>query len=271
MTKDAKIFLALALTPVIAIIALVLIEPFTPAPSFEPFTLGAILGWSALLALAVAMAYSYRKRITRQGVGSLYTWRVIHCATGYLFLILLFIHANGQLGMESQFILSVISIGIALSGVWGMAVQELYPKWITSTLVDSVYKDELKDDVNELLHKISKSIEGRSDDFNSAYQKHILPYVTINQPTITTYKDMKDRLLGKSSDHSHAAVNDLDKLMKAERNEFLLVAHNALDLMEIRLNQSYQRRMNGWLIWHIGLSVLLLVVLFSHIMASFYY
>ena len=271
MTNEAKnLLLPLAIT--VVVMALISIDqPFHAKFVFDPADLRPAIGWAALALGLTSVAYSVRKRVYLQAPWALIIWKMAHVITGYVFLALMFLHANGTVGSGAQLLLSALAAGITLTGLWGIVSQGLIPKVMTDTLLDPVYKSEVADSVKKVLLEIKDLLKGASQPFNVLYQRHILPFITIKLPTADQHKAIVRRLFGPASADPNAAVKDLDPLSAEERDLFYNVAEKSLDIVELRLSQTYQARMNQWLLWHIGLSVMLGTTLLFHILAAYYF
>ncbi|MBI4666851.1 MAG: hypothetical protein HY751_10640 [Nitrospinae bacterium] len=271
MTEEAKYLLA-PFIGVLAVVALATwLEPFEPPFGFFVHTPGAPLGWSALALGVMSVAYSARKRVFLQGLGPLIYWKGAHVAAGYIFVVLFVLHANGKVGLGAQFLLTTVSAGIVITGLWGIIRQGHVPQLMTKTLVNPVYKSELADAVNVALKEISEMLEGRSKRFDEVYQRHILPFISIKYPTLSHHKAMLQRCFGPATLDPNAAVIDVADLDVHEKDIFYSIAEKAVDALEIRVSQTHQRQMNRWLLWHIGLSLIIAVALFFHVLAAFYY
>ena len=271
MRTESYALAAPVIAPIAAAVVIANLQPLAEPPSFEPSGLGAAMGWAAVATAAVSMIYSLRKRLFLQGVAPLRVWKAAHVIVGYVFLALMLAHSGSRLGTGVQLALNVLVAGITASGVWGLIRQGTIPELMTRTLLDPVYKSELQDEVNTLLEEIDACLSSSSTAFHGIYQRHILPYLSIKLPTAEQQKSMMMRCFGPPAADPNAAVKDLVVLDEREREKFYSVAARALDVIEIRRSQAYQRWMNGWLTWHIGLTSILAVFLLFHVMASFYF
>lgn len=271
MSREAYLLIAPVIAPLVAALAISWLDPFRPIPSFEASSLGPTMGWTALVLGLASMGYSLRKWLFLQGFGSLQGWKAAHVIIGYVFIVFMFAHSNATVGAGARFLLNFLVAGILLTGLWGVVRQGIIPNVMTRTLLDPVYKSELQDDVNEDLKEIADSLEDTSPELQSIYQRHVLPFISIRLTTAEQQKAMLRRLFGPSSADPNAAVRDLAVLDDREKDLFYDIAAKAADVVEIRRSQAYQRKMNNWLVWHIGFTAALGVVLTFHILASFYF
>jgi len=271
MNKEAYALAIPFAIPVAVALAIGWARPFEWTPAFEPSVLRPNMGWTALVFGLLTMAYSVRKRFFLQGAGTLQSWKAAHVIAGYFFLIFMLAHSNAGVGAGVRFWLNALAAGITLTGLWGVLRQGVIPRVMTRTLLDPVYKNELQDNVEAILKDIENGLEGTSHEFQLVYQRHILPFISIQLTTAEQHKAMIRRCFGPASADPNAAVRDLATLDDKEKDLFYSVAAKALDVVEIRRSQAYQKKMNTWLTWHIGFTAALGVTLFFHILASFYF
>jgi hypothetical protein len=271
MTEESNILLAPAIVVIAVALSVAFTAPFGYEAGFFPHSPIPALGWAGSAFALVSLAYSLRKRLFLQGPGSLILWKAGHVFTGYIFVILLLYHSNGSAGTGLQLMLSVIYAGLLVTGLWGIARQGYIPGVMTKALLDPVYKSEIKDTANMMLGQIASAVKGKSRDFGTVYQRHILPFVSIRLPKLEHHKAILRRCFGPVTVDPNAAVTDLVRLSPEERDAFYEAAEKAVDLVELRLIKAYQRGMNRWLHWHTGLGVVVMSALFFHILASFYF
>ncbi len=270
MTKDARLLLASSAVCMVIAFATMATAPFGPAASFSVSIVKPAFGWVTLVMVVTSVMYSLRKRELLQAPGQLIYWKIAHVWTGLAAVALMFLHSGGSLGLGAGFATGFLTLGVALTGVWGIAVQGVVPKTMTMTLQDPVYKDEMQDSVNALLREISSKLEGRTPAFERVYQRHILPALSITLPTSEQQEALLSRY-DQSSKDPNAAARDLDVVSDREREIFQWMVEKVMDIIEIRRSQAYQRLMNRWLIWHVGFTSALFVVALFHIMAAFYF
>jgi len=270
MTKDAVSLLAASAVCMVIALATMATAPFGPVASFTVSIVKPVFGWATLVMVVTSVMYSLRKRELLQVPGHLVYWKRAHVWTGLAAVALMFFHSGGSLGVGAGFAAGSLTLGIALTGVWGIAVQGVVPETMTRTLQDPVYKDEMQDDVNALLREISGKLKGRTPAFKRVYQRHILPALSITLPTSEQYEALLYRY-DQSSKDPNAAVHDLDVVSDREREIFQWMVEKVMDIVEIRRSQAYQRLMNRWLIWHVGFTSVLFVVALFHVMAAYYF
>lgn len=271
MNDESKQYLYQAVATLVIVGIIFWFKPFTPKFSFTPSEGQNNVGWITLVTLIVSLAYALRKREFLQAPGKLIYWKIFHIATGYLFIIFLLLHANGHLGGGLQLFQNIAAGVIVISGLFGVIKQGYVPQVMTDTLLDPVYKSELQNSVDKLMDEIDKVLRERSDEFKEIYQRHVLPFTVITLPTAEQQKTMLQRCFGPDDIDPNAAIKDVKHLDDQEVALFFEIAEKAMDVVEIRRGQSYQRQMNRWLTWHIGSSFLLVIFVFFHILASSYF
>lgn len=271
MTDESNILLVPAIVVLAVIVSVSFMAPFGHEALFFPHSSMPALGWAGSAFALASLAYSLRKRLFLQGAGPLIFWKAGHVFTGYAFVIFILYHSNGTAGTGIQLMLSSIYAGLLVTGLWGIARQGHTPGVMTKSLLDPVYKSEIKETANKILGQIASVVNGKSHDFRDVYQRHILPFVSIRLPKLEHHKAILRRCFGPASGDPNAAVTDLTRLSPEERDAFYEAAEMAVDLVELRLSKRYQRGMNRWLQWHTGLGVVIVSALFFHILAAFYF
>jgi hypothetical protein len=271
MTDEAKKYLTLAMVVLAALAAIVYFPPFKTPFTFEQPPFIAWFGWVTFLFFGVSFIYTLRKREMLQTAGRLIIWKMAHIITGWLFVIFWLIHANGQPGEGLQFLISLAASGIAVTGLLGVFRQGYIPRIMTESLLDPVYKDELQDNVDQLLDEIDHLLHGSTESFHEVYQRHILPFAVIDHPSAEHQTSMLQRCFGPDDIDPNAAIEDVKHLDDGEVDLFFEVAEKVVDIIEIRRSQSYQQEMNNWIYWHVGLSLLLMIFVFFHVFTVFYF
>jgi hypothetical protein len=272
MTRESKKWLALGAVATALLYLLFSVGPALPVYDYDPVTSRAAWGWTAVALAIFCALYAWRKRELLQAPGRLIVWKGAHIVAGIFFTVAWGLHADATFGAAPiQWGLAMAVTGLFATGVWGIFMHGTIPGVMNETLVDPVYKDELQDSVDALAGEIRIKLTGADPAFERVYQRHILPFVAVRKPTAELQKTMVRRLFGPGGVGANAAVHDLAPLSAADRDRFYDVAAKALDIVEIRRSQSYQKRMNRWLVWHVGLTVALFALLFFHGLAGFYY
>ena len=271
MNKEAKLYLYQAALLVVVGAYLAMLEPFETAFSFDTPTGRGLMGWATMAMMLVSLGYTLRKREFLQAPGRLIYWKAAHITTGFLFAALLIFHANGQPGIGLSVFLNSLAALITLTGLWGVIKQGYIPEVMTDTLIDPVYKSEQQDSVNRLIVEIDERLVNATEEFNEIYQRHVLPFTVIALPSEEQQKMMLQRCFGPDDINPNAAISDVKRLSGEEKTLFFEVAEKAMDIVEIRRGQSYQRQMNRWLIWHVGFSVFILLCLFFHILSNHFF
>ncbi|MDH5637631.1 MAG: hypothetical protein OEZ04_04000, partial [Nitrospinota bacterium] len=261
MTVNAWVLTALLVIAALAAALVTLLKPFPAVPGFEPASVKPLLGWGTLGLGLVSIAFSVRKRQSLQWPGELYIWRTVHVVVGLLFIISLFLHSGGKLGAGVAFGLVALTAAIFLTGFWGIVTQGWIPSKMTQSLQDPVYKDKMQDDINLIMQQISHDLEGRSERFEQAYQRHILPAISLTRPRMPQQRAFFNRY-DPTSDDVNAAYRDLGSLSLHEKEIFYTMAEKALDIIEIRRSQGYQALLNNWLDWHIAAASIIMAVAF---------
>ena len=272
MTREAKVWLAISFLFAGGVGFIFRQGPSAPSWGFAPDPMPPMLGWVAVGLAFFTILYAWRKRELLQAPGRLIWWKWAHMVAGFGFTLLWIWHADTTLGHAPvQWGMTATIFGLFATGVWGLFVHGSVPSVMNETLIDPVYKDALKGSAGDLVVEIGAMITGRSAEFDQVFQRHLLPFIVIENPSADVQKSMLQRLFGPGDLDRNAAVHDVMKLTDAERDLFYEVAEKALDVVEIRRSLTYQGRMNNWLSWHVALTVGLVLFLVFHVLSSFYY
>lgn len=270
MTRDAWGLTALCAAALLGAVVTLHLKPFPFQQGFNTLSLRPTFGWITLGLGTLSMLYVIRKRQNLQWIGELSTWRTAHVALGLAFMISLFIHSGGKFGAGAALALVGLCAALLITGLWGIVIQGWIPGIMTKSLQDPVYKSEMQDDVDRTMLGLGAHLAGRSQAFQMAYQRHILPAMSITHPTAAQQRAFYNRYDPTSQD-ANAAYRDLNELSAAEKELFYSMAEIALDIIEIRRGQGYQRLLNQWLVWHIALTSFFYVIALMHVAASFIY
>lgn len=270
MTREARLLFLCSACAALAAGAVALARPFAVEASFDVSMARPAFGWVTLALVILSALYSLRRRLFLQWPGELKVWKAVHVLIGLLSVVTMLLHSGGGAGEGLALLICGMMAAVALSGVWGVTAQGTVPRIMTATLQDPVYKSELQDNVAGLLGEISSGLARRSPRFQKVFQRHILPAISIDRPNIKSQNAFLLRYDPVSVD-PNAASRDMGPLDDDERDIFYSMAEKTLDIIEIRRSQTYQRMMNQWLVWHIGLTALLLTMIFFHILASWYF
>ncbi len=272
MTREARVWLIISFLFAAGVWFLFRQGPSAPVWGYEPDPVRPMVGWVAATVAFVTLLYAWRKRELLQAPGKLIWWKWAHMIGGGLFTLLWIWHADATLGYAPvQWGMTVATLGLFATGVWGLFVQGTVPSVMNETLIDPVYRDALKGSAEDLVVEIGGKLTGRSVAFDQVFQRHILPFIVIKNPSADLQKGMVQRLFGPGDIDRNAAIHDVAKLSPGERDLFYEVAEKALDVVEIRRSLTYQGRMNRWLVWHVALTVGLFIFLLFHVLSAFYY
>jgi len=270
MSRGAWTLTIMCAAGALAAVAVVYAQPFRFAPGFFPASPRPMLGWVTLALGALCFSYVFRKRVFWQWPGELVHWRTVHVALGMLFLVSMFFHSGGKFGGGVALGLLGLCGALLATGLWGIVIQGWTPRVMTRTLQDPVYKSEMQNDIDRTMQGLTAHLEGRSQAFQHAVQRHILPALSITRPTAAQQRALYNRYDPTSQD-INAAYRDLHELSMAEMELFYSMAEVVLDIIEIRRSQGYQRLLNQWLVWHIALTTAFISMIVAHVAASFVY
>lgn len=228
-------------------------------------TVGLTLGILGALMIAFEMLIWPRKKLRRYKLGKTRHWMSWHIWIGLAVGPVGVIHSGYHWGGPLTTILMVLFLGVLLSGIWGLAMQQLLPQTL------------LNDFPNETIEGQADSVMGFHLEEASALRDR-LPK---SDPETTTLldKQLLDYLThGQSADSRFASQRESDQLFAQLARQFPEHPGEIARLKTLaddRRRYDRQAWIHGWLHnWfcvHVPLSVALCVVLVFHIVTALKY
>jgi hypothetical protein len=248
---------------------------------------GMLFGVSAALLMLFAAALSIRKKTLRMRLGNLSWWLRGHVWLALLSIPLVFYHAAFRWGGTLEWLLWIALAIVTVSGVAGLALQNVLPRMMKLELSSEAIPDQLAemcrrltlsgdDEVTELCTPavVQAAIGRRPGAIASAqadprawlagyYVHTIRPFLASGQSLDAPLADaqgaqlMFDRIRSTLPDACHAVVSALERFA-AERRQ-------------LAEQERLHRLLHGWLKVHVPCSVALLVFLVMHVVTALYY
>jgi hypothetical protein len=293
INRDSKPWITASL--IILAIAGVLYIPYSrsasgPSGGSQP---GLIYGAVGSAMMLFALLLNARKKKPTMRVGRLYTWMQGHVWLGLLSYPMILFHAGFSLGGPLTTILMILFTVIVISGVAGLALQQVIPRIMLEQLpMESIYEqidhvlDQLRKEADDLVNAIveKNTAEAFVMEVASARPK------TVTIPTEKTPADaaLRDfylqevkpflhdqaRAEGKLSTRQNAenVFDQIRKILPPELHQQLedlqlMVEERRQLLRQVRLHHL----LHGWLLVHVPLSFALLVLAAVHAVAALRY
>lgn len=258
--------------------------------------LGLTFGVAGAAMILFAGLLGVRRKMLRVRIGSLTCWMRGHLWLGLLSLLMVLLHGAFHFGGPLTSTLMVLLLAVVISGIAGAALQHVLPGVMTSQVTDEHTYEQLqrvrmglRRDAWELIASVCGSVEEAADEgseiealtgsapkapkkvdpanghehFKALYLSTVLPF-------------LRDGGSGRSplSDETKAAM--LFEYLRPRIDESL---HDSLDalagLCDSSRQQDRQRRLHrllhGWLLFHVPVSMALIVLTVVHAIMGLYY
>lgn len=120
---------------------------------------GLIYGIAGTALMSYAGLLSLRKKIPTWRIGRAETWMRGHLWLGLLSLLLICFHAGFRFGGTLTTVLMWLLIGIVVSGIWGLALQQFLPRlMLTQVPAETIY-EQIDHVVQQLIQTADTVIE----------------------------------------------------------------------------------------------------------------
>ncbi|MCS6806697.1 MAG: hypothetical protein RMM98_08695 [Acidobacteriota bacterium] len=120
---------------------------------------GLIYGIAGSALMLYAGLLSLRKKIPTWRIGRAETWMRGHLWLGLLSLLLICFHAGFRFGGPLTTVLMWLLIGIILSGVWGLALQQFLPRLMMTQVPAETIYEQIDHVVEQLIQATDSLIE----------------------------------------------------------------------------------------------------------------
>jgi len=269
-SRRRTFWLLAALITFAALVALYVQAGLRGEPRHGGSPLGILLGIASLVLIVLLILFGWRKRAYKSGFGTLDGWLQAHLYFGIVAVPLVFFH-SGFLFRDTLAItaLAVLLVVVA-TGLLGSLLYRVLPERLSQ--VDSkVSLEEVSAQLNQLREGMAQIAAGRSEAFNQLYAKV--------EKGARPGPFASWRLLyaaGRSPAGDESAWRSLLALVEeAEREplrQLLVQARQQRELHHrLRLQLRYRNWLLVWLLFHVPLSLLLLVLSLAHAGVAFYY
>jgi hypothetical protein len=198
----------------------------------------------------------------------LQTWRAIHVSIGILTMLPLWWHIRSAHSSPSPIEwLLLVSIGVlVLSGIFGSAIQDLFPHIASKRAEHEVRIKDVDYEIRGLLKQAADDVPGCGVEVNSAYHAEIEPILLNRDPSVRL---LWMTLLGKDpAMRACAGARRLEGKFGEKNQGYAKLL--ALAERKVRLDQNLinLRFSTGWLPFHIGSVLIVGFLLVFHIISA---
>lgn len=234
--------------------------------------MGYTLGSIATALVVWLLWLGVRKRRYRASSTSLQGWVSAHVYLGIATLLIAVLHSGFELGFNLHSFTLILLAAVVISGIYGVFVYVRVPPNMT----DKIGEDSLEGlllQIRTIDVQARKAALSLSDEFNS---------LLVNAAQDT-------RLSGSIFDGlgglrlracpTDVAVQQMQVLLRQLKAEHVVLGREVFSLMlsrqtavrAVRLELRSMARLKRWLMWHVPMSIALVVALAAHIVSVFIY
>jgi len=233
---------------------------------------GITYGTLASLLMAGAGAISIRRRsmnlAARRPLGRSSVWLQFHLYGGTLALVLVFMHSGFRIPTGSlNWWLWFLSIWVVISGLFGVALQKVIPRILSSALAVEVVYERIPELVGEISKDCKKLAEKCSEPVRLFYSKSLETVLASPEPKFIYCIDITGGIQSRIREFDFLRrVLSSDEREKLDQLESLVKTK-----FEIDAQYTLQRALRWWLYTHVPVSLLLLVMIGLHLYTVWYY
>jgi hypothetical protein len=233
---------------------------------------GLTYGILAATLMAGAGAFGIRRRITRHtkkfSGGRAQTWVQFHVYAGTLSLLLVLMHSGFRLPTGTlTWWLFILSIWVAVSGLFGVFLQKWIPRLLTSGLTIEVVYERIPDLVREIRDRSEELLKLCTDPVKEFYRKNIAAALRRPQLKLVYYFDITGGVQSQIRQFDY-----LSRVLSAEEKTHLHQLQTYYKTkLEIDAHYTLQKALRWWLYLHVPASLVLILLIGLHIYAVWYY
>lgn len=234
--------------------------------------LGLSYGITAAVLMAGAALFGIRRRITQHtkkfSAGRAQTWVQFHVYAGTLSLLLVLMHSGFRLPTGTlTWWLFILSIWVAVSGLFGVFLQKWIPRLLTSGLSIEVIYERIPELIQEIRERSEELLKLCTDPVKEFYRKNIAASLTGPQLKLVYYFDITGGVQSQIKQFDY-----LSKVLSADEKSRLEQLESYYKTkLELDAHYTLQKALRWWLYLHVPASLALLLLIGLHIYAVWYY
>ena len=233
--------------------------------------MGLIYGVIGSIIIVLLMYFGVRKRSYKSSLGTLEGWLHAHIYLGILVFFIILFHSGFRFHDRVATAALILLALVFVSGIVGV----LLYTYIPPVLID-VESKLTAEQISSQINQLAQVIRRLAADKSPAFQDYCVNLIRTEQPKpLAGWRIMAPGVNPRARTIATPLASDLELIPPAERAEFiqlLAVANQMKDLRETLINkQRYINIMAAWLYVHVPLSFAMLVAVFAHIRAFFFY
>lgn len=218
--------------------------------------------WLALLGL--------RKRAMTRGRWSLKAWTSAHVYLGLSLIVIGTLHTGFQLGWNVHTLAYALTLGVVLSGFWGLYLYVTNPDRMNAALAGETLEQHLMA-ITAIDNDCRNLAMNHADHVNRALQDSL---------GVTLFRHYFQQLTGRNPACPTAAVVELldagvaglsEEQLRVNAEVYRLQLQKLARLNRLRSYLRHRAWLDLWLLVHVPLAIALLAALGAHILSVFYY
>ncbi len=234
--------------------------------------LGYTLGTLGALIIIFLTLFGVRKRSYKSNLGDLKYWLSAHVWLGLSLIIIATLHTGFQFGFNIHTLAYVLTMLVVLSGIWGVYMYMSYPS-LMSELLNSKTLLQHGQLLIEIDESASQMLEALPDGNAIKVSAKKMIEAAAGESIIHSWRDKYH--VDVSGTKTSKAMDQLEALFlngeSSARGLYLLMTKRLNQLKIIREFIRLKTLVGIWLLFHVPLSIGLLVCLTAHIFSVFFY
>jgi hypothetical protein len=233
--------------------------------------MGLIYGVIGSIIIVLLMYFGVRKRSYKSTLGTLEDWLHAHIYLGILVFFIILFHSGFRFHDKVATTAFILLALVFLSGIIGVFLYTYVPPLLID--VESKLSAE---QISSQINQLAQVIRRLASDKSPAFRDYCANLLRTEQPkSLAGWRIMAPAVNPRAHAIATPLASDLELIPPAERAEFiqlLALANQMKDLRETLIHkQRYINIMAAWLYVHVPLSFAMLVAIFAHIIAFFFY
>jgi len=233
--------------------------------------MGVLYGVAGFIIILLLMYFGVRKRNYKSSLGTLQDWLHAHIYLGVLVFFIILFHSGFRFHDRVAVTALILLTLVFLSGIIGAVLYTFIPPLLID-VESKLTAQQISDQINQLAQVIRRL----SAEKSTAFQDYCATLLSTERPKLLAgWRIMAPGMSARMGGTVAPLASDLELIPPAERAEFVQMLALANQMKELHRSliqkQRYINTMAAWLYVHVPLSFAMLVAIFAHIVAFFYY
>lgn len=230
--------------------------------------LGIVYGAAAFLLVGVLMAFAWRKRAYGSTWGTLEGWLQAHVYLGLLAAAVALLHTGFRFQDRVAVAAYLLLLAVVATGLVGAYLYQVLPRRLTA-VESNLTAAEISAELNRVAGSMARLASGRSPTFQRIH------HALLEESAPPRWGGWRILFTGRPEGAGagwEALLGQVDEAEREELRRLLVLARQHKELQRgLVVQQRYRNLLDAWLWLHVPLSVALVVVLLTHVVAAFYW